>query len=747
MSSADMSPRDEGQELTWMWRAVRKHAAKIIAVVTLASVAMTAFILSRTKEYTAYTGIYIEPNANTFGDLEEDHDGRRDILGPAELESEIRLIGSAHVILQVMDELALEFEESMLDVVKGDVLEIVDGAFSWLSISTARSDDDGRDVGLGAGKRLESFRKKLSIERDPLAYVVNVGFSSTDAEEAALVADSLAQTYLEDRVRARRKALSETADSLGRSVEELAEWLKTQEREIETFRADSDLYAVGGTSPAEQRYNTLSEQLIEAKLILTDAESRLSQADDAVRQGKALDSIREVQTSSVISSLRGQETEIQRKIADLATRFGANHPIMTNAKAELSDIRLSIKREIDRVVEQLQLEVTVAENRQETLKEQVADAQAEIADSKSSRIRLKELERDAEAPRRVYETMLERYQRAREQEKILIESARVIERAQVPVRPSNVSGILLLGFTAAGSCAVGVGLAFLLELLRPGYQSAAEAERDLGYPVLGLIPTVHRTGRAKDERWEILEAYGLTEAIRSLVYAAVPRSDRDTRDSAKVLAVTSSFPDEGKSTVSLTLARQAAFSGLKVLLIEGDLRKPGLQEGMTQIKPDVGLVNILRGEVHYADDAIATEPESGVDIMLGLGPADDAFTLMRGERMGQLIEAVRPRYDLIVIDAAPIMAVSETRTLIDLADETMFIVRWKTTERSAARAALRDLERMDAEIAGVVLTQVDLREHLKYEDADRLAYQDKYNQYAESYKVHAVPGLDKGSSA
>ena len=132
--------------------------------------------------------------------------------------------------------------------------------------------------------------------------------------------------------------------------------------------------------------------------------------------------------------------------------------------------------------------------------------------------------------------------------------------------------------------------------------------------------------------------------------------------------------------------------------------------------------------------------------MLGFGPAEDAFTLMRGERMGQLLQAVRPRYDLIVIDAAPVMAVSETRTLIDLADETLFIVRWKTTERSAARAAVRDLERMDASIAGIVLTQVNLREHLKYEDADRLAYQDKYNQYAASYKAHAAQSLSRPPS-
>lgn len=728
IATSNVSTAEQGRELTWMWRAVRKHAGKIVAIVTLASIAVTIYLLMRTKEYTAYAEILIQPDVTELGNLDIEKFELPTAISPAELESEVRLIESAHVIGRVIDELDLsvfETEPSFIDTV-----------FDWIRVAVAQP-DDGVASELETGKRLKAFRKNLTIERDPLAYVLSVGYESVDRAKAALVANTIARIYLEDRVESKRKALSETAENLGRSVDELADWLKSREREIETFRADSDLYAVSGASPAEQRYNTLSQQLTEARLAWTDAESRLSQADDVVRQGKALDSIREVQTSPVITTLRDKETELRRNIADLATRFGENHPIMTNAKAELRDVRQSIGQEVNRVVEQLQLEVTVAENRHETLREQVATAQAELSSSKTNRIRLKELERNAEAPRRVYETMLDRYQRAREQEKLLLDTARIIGPAQIPARSSNFSGLLLLGFTAFGSCAFGVGLAFLIELFRPGYQNAVEVEKELGLPVLGLIPTVHRAGNSKDKRWEILEAYGLTEAIRNLVYTVLPRIDRHERESAKVLSITSSFPDEGKSTVALSLARQAAFSGLKTLLIEGDLRKPGMREGMTKIKSDIGLVHILRGEVHYADDAIVTEPESGVDIMLGLGPVAEAFTLMRGERMSQLLQAVRPRYDLIVIDAAPIMAVSETRTLIDLADDTLFVVRWKTTERSAAQAAIRDLQRMDAKIVGVVLTQVNLREHLKYEDADRLAYQDKYNQYAASYEAQA----------
>jgi capsular exopolysaccharide synthesis family protein len=310
------------------------------------------------------------------------------------------------------------------------------------------------------------------------------------------------------------------------------------------------------------------------------------------------------------------------------------------------------------------------------------------------------------------------------------ETARVIGRATLPDRPSNMNGLLLLGFTAAGSCAAGIGLAFLLEARRQGYANAREVERSLGYPVISTLPLVHqRTDKKLSGRWQVFEAYGLTEAIRALICALLPQSDPEGEGAGKIVAITSSFPDEGKSTIALSLARQAGFSGLRTLFIEGDLRKPGLREGLTTVKTQYGLAQLLRSTVNDAYDCIAKEPDSGVDILLGFGPADDAFSLLRGDRMARLMQAVRTRYDLVVLDCAPIMAVSETRSLVNLVDETVFVVRWNSTERSAAKAALRDLERMGAKVAGVVLSQVDLKPYLRYADADRLAYQERYKDY------------------
>ncbi|MGH1481498.1 MAG: AAA family ATPase [Geminicoccales bacterium] len=556
---ADALPSKREGGIAWMWRAIRKHLNKIMSIVLIASAAMTAYLLSRDNVYTAQTEILLDPQTNSSGNLEEvDAQSLSDVMS-AEIESELRLISSSQIILQVIDELDLSADQSRWDL---NAL-----ASTWLGIAPARSEGLS-DEAINRTRALESVRQNLAIDRDATAPVINVRFTSTDPEQAALVANGLAEAYLKDRIETKRGALNETADSLQRSVNEI----------------------------------------------------------------KAL-------TESV--------------------------------------------------------------------------------------------EGDDETPKRLYEIMLDRYQAAQEEKDNLGDSARVIERATVPSAPSNFSGLLLLGFAVASSSVAGIAAAFLLEARRQGYANANEIERDLGYQVVSLIPLVREAkGKKKSaERWQVYEAYGMNEAIKTLVYALLPKKDLHDQQTGKIVAITSSYPDEGKSTVALSLARQASFSGLRTLLIEGDLRKSGLNAGLQTIQPAYGLADLLRSTVDDVYECVCTEPESGVDIMLGFGPADDAFKLLYSERMAQLLEAIRPLYDLVILDCAPIMAVSETRALVDLADESVFVIRWKTTERTAAKTAIRDLERLNAKITGIVVNQVDLREHLRYEDADRLAYQEKYARY------------------
>jgi succinoglycan biosynthesis transport protein ExoP len=197
-----------------------------------------------------------------------------------------------------------------------------------------------------------------------------------------------------------------------------------------------------------------------------------------------------------------------------------------------------------------------------------------------------------------------------------------------------------------------------------------------------------------------------------------------------VIAITSCFANEGKTTLAMSLARQAGFGGLKVLLIEGDLRKSGLRDKLQTVSASTGLPHVLKGTASSLKEAIVTEPASSVDMLLGFGPTPEAFTLLRSAQIAALIRGVKKHYDLIIVDTPPLMVVSDARSLVGFSDELIYVVRWQETDRSAVRTAIRDLQRSGANLAGVVLSQVNIGEYLKYcSSAERGRYQDYGGDY------------------
>jgi polysaccharide biosynthesis transport protein len=707
---------EDTSEIDWIFQALRKHLALIALVIIAMTLLATAFAILRTKQYTAYTQVLIEEQAPNFSDLQERTGFRLPTIGPEKMESEIKLAGSVRVLRQVLAELDLSWPEQSSWNPVGMVRD-------WL-----RGDDGGGSALLDPDtENLRRLRERLTISRDPLAFVISIGYTSTDPEEAALVANTVAETYLEDRIAAERRAVSETAGHLRRSTEAIGAWLKSAEREIERYRGETDLYSIGGASTAEERYRTLSEELTRARIELDRASARFSQINRATAEGRPFESLREVQSSPVIAELRRQETVLRGQLADLSSQYGPKHPVMQSVQGELDGVRSAIRDEINRGVEQLRHEEEIARARFDQVEGELNQARAALVGSEPSRIRLRELERNAAAQRRVYEAMLDRFQRAREQERVLVGSAEIISPAMVPQDPSNLSGFLLIGMTAAGSCAAGVGLALLMEIRQRGYTSASHLERELNCLVLAVIPRIPDAQRRS--RRKSVEVSAFVEGIRCILQYVAPTQYGESARNGKVIAITSCFAGEGKTTLAMSLARQAGFGGLKVLLIEGDLRKSGLRDTLQTVSASTGLPHVLKGTARSLEEAIVTEPASSVDIMLGFGPTPEAFTLLRSAQMAVLIRGMKQRYDLILLDTPPLMVVSDARSLVGLADQVLYVVRWKETDRSAVRTGIRDLQRGGADLAGVVLNDVKIGEYVKYSSAERSRYQG-YRDYA-----------------
>ena len=253
----------------------------------------------------------------------------------------------------------------------------------------------------------------------------------------------------------------------------------------------------------------------------------------------------------------------------------------------------------------------------------------------------------------------------------------------------------------------------LVERLDAGFRTSLQVERLLGLPVLATLPEIRKLGRKETSAADRVVEKPLSsfaEGVRGLKMGLV-LSNVD--DNPKVVVVSSSVPDEGKTTVAISLARLVARSGKKVVLIDGDLRRPSIAAMIGEKDVKRGIVEVLSGQASL-EECCFKDPRSDLLILSSLGKIVSPPDLLGSVAMEQLIKKLRDDYDLVIIDSAPVLPVNDTKILARLADTVLFVIRWERTPREAAIGAARALGTLDTPIAGVVLARADSRRQHYY---------------------------------
>jgi capsular exopolysaccharide synthesis family protein len=344
-------------------------------------------------------------------------------------------------------------------------------------------------------------------------------------------------------------------------------------------------------------------------------------------------------------------------------------------------------------------------------------------------VALRDLERDATSARELYESFLQRLREVNEVQNLQQADAVVLSAAVLPVDPywPDKKLIVLLAFGAA--CLVGAVLVFLLERWDNGFgfRSAEEVVASSGLRALALVPDLTRreTRELTPEEYILKKPQSAFAEALQRVRTSIFLADRDR--STRSVLVTSSVPVEGKSLISAAMARQSARSGLRTLLIDADLRRPRLHE-VFRVANNNGLADLLYGDLMMSQ-AIRTDEKSGLRfIPAGLAPVSPP-DLFRGDAMRRLLKEVTRDYDLVIIDSPPVGAVSDSLILSGLVDKTLYVVRWQQTPRNVANAGIRQIQEAGGDLAGVVLSRVDVKKHAQYGYADSGSYAGTYGKY------------------
>ena len=697
-------PPSEGGELgtislKWLLAFLVRRWMLIAATGAIVFVACFMAFLFQRPQYTSLALLMLNAGQEQVLSQEQSVLAGQAIPPTTLIDSQLEVLRSRMLATRLTDDLGLindpEWNSAIVVNDDGSVVEPI-GPF-------------GEDVRQAV---IEAVGKSIVVTRRGLTYAAEVAVTAPSAERSAQMANRLVELFQQYQMEERISGATRANSWLSARVEELRADVQEKEAAVERFRAEHGLLSAQGSLLDERQTSDMQASLMQARADLAEKEARYAQLQTLINSGGSADTIATVLNSVAITQLRQQESVLTRRIADLEGRYGEAHPTLANARAELHDVRSQINDEVGRIAQSLRNDAEIARVRVERLQTELDATRNQLEGSNGLLVQLRQLEGEATAARSVFQSFQQRMYEIEQQGTMRVAPAQLISAATVPATPS--SPRLVIAFLLSFGLAAGLGLAagFLAEALDDGFASSEDVERKTGSPALASIPRLTRNelrGRGLAQRHP--SAYlverqmsAFTEAFRvlrtTILFAA-------GQPKTQVVAITSALPNEGKTTVSISLARVAALSGQRVLLIDCDLRRRTLKEAL-DIEPSVGLLQVLSGEANWRQ-AVYVDEATGMNVLPISGSGFTSKEIFGADDMGRLIAELRNSFDLIVLDCAPVLAVAETRVAVARADCAVVVARWQKTPMRAVRAALQQLNDAGATIRGVALNGVDRR--------------------------------------
>ena len=697
-----------------------------VAVVVFAAVVL--FTLQQTPKYTATAQVMLDVRKEQVTDMSAVLSGL-----PADssvVDTEVEVLKSRSLASRVVKDLKLE-----QDPYFNPYLPNAKGATAWLSsikkAAAPSATTDPVELQRQRERIVDNVLDGLKVRRAGLTYLISVDYTHTDPKRASELANAFANLYLTEQLEAKFDATAKANEWLDTRVAELRDQVAQADAAVQQYKIANNLLSAEGATLTEQEISGLNQQLAASRAAQAETDARLAIARQQLARGSTGEDVGESLNSPVVQQLREQRAPQSAQVADQAGRYGDRHPDLLKARRELADIDGQIQAEIRRIISNLEAQAQVARQRTGSVAASVSQSKGTLAGNNRASIGLAELERKAQSVKTLYESLLARFKQTTAQDGIEQADARVVSPAKIPTRPSYPKPSLNLALGLVLALGAGVASIVLAEILMAGLFTEDEVERRLGLPYLGAVPSLGTTvDDAKTLKGMTPPDYLLAKPLSS--FAESLRKLRASilfskvGEPVKVIAVTSSLPGEGKTTTTFSLARTLATSGAKVIVVDCDLRQSAISQFLKEPAP-VGLLEVLNG-VSTLEQALIDD-ESGCHI---LPLAKSSYTprdVLGSSAMHRLLQELRNRYEIVLLDTAPLLAIADTRILAPHADAVVMLVRWKKTPVKAVQSALALLQGTRAFIAGVALTQMDLKAQSRYGYGDSYYYYANYRKY------------------
>lgn len=693
-------------DLKQLARMIWRRRNIIILCTVLFGLLAFVFVSQITPIYTAQSKVMLDPRKSqvTIGpDVVSDLD-----ISDQVVVSEAAVIQSNILIEAVIEEIGFARLESL------------DPANQPPSIKT-RIKTFARSFGLGKTptpatpeqarrNKIERLvyviRKNLSVRREGKSFVIGIITKSESPELSMVLARTIAEQYivqqLESRQNVAKQATAWIEDRLKILRKELEE---AQAAGVRTRMAN---LAADGTSlqSISQQLFELTTKLSDAQAERTIAEAGLNQLELIVRE-KGIRKAGTLLTSPQLELLNVERVKLTIEDGVWARNYDESHPSRKRLRSQIEVIEAEMIAEVEKIIEQRKGEVQLAQARENSIQQNMDRMQERVISISTNELDQEELQRKTNSARLAYEQLLNRLTETRSQEQLQKADARIIEQATIPGAPSAPRPKLIAVLGAMLGMAAGFGAVFYLELSSASYRSEDDIENDTGLPVLASLQAGDWENPV-DSYLDVMYAPNseYAERIRQLRTSLLMQIPKNK---AQTILVTSSTPNEGKTTTTLNLAAMIAKAGKSVILVDCDLRRSGLAKEFGW-EMEYGLSDYL-DKTCDLPEAIYSDTHMPFDILTSNGSHAQTVDALSKDKLTEMMQMLEQTYDVVIIDSPPILAVSDALMLAQAVDSVVFVVRWHETPKQAVKKALSMLSDARSRPAGIVFNMVDPKEY------------------------------------
>lgn len=721
-----------------------RRQCKVFLVIPAVTVAVgLVYLFVTPPQYTATATLLID--SSTLRVLQNQLQPQGDIpLDALQVGSQVEVLASQKLALAVVRNLNLAEDPEFI------------GAGPGLSGLFLRPNPDANSKADREQKALAEFLSNRNISRIERTYAMKIEYTSRSPIIAAKIANAIAEAYIDDQLGAKYQTISRASAWLQDRISELKAKVTSADRAVLEFKEKNNIVDFGGSNGAagvgtsrligEQQLLELSSQLATARGATSEAKARLDRIEQVRKMDVGEAAVADSLKNEVIMRLRNQYLDMSAREANLSARYGADHAAAVNIRGQMEELRRNISTELGRIAGSYQSDYEIAKTREENLERALASLVSEGQVTNRDRLGLAELESSAKIYHAIYDSFLQRYMEAIQQQSFPITDARVIGSAAPPSKKSKPITALVLAIAAAIGVIISLGIAILREATDGVFRTGRQAEQTLKVKCLSLIPLAapgvglahaaevsssapaiadprsEPKHQAYENETPLRPAYSFkdtikrrvvddpasafTEAIRAIKVNVWLRAATHAN---KVIGITSTVPNEGKSTIACNLAALMADAGKRVILIDVDLRNPTLARSLAP-RPQVGWMEVLKGEIDLVQ-AIGEEPTTRLALLpLVLHEQPVHFDeILVSQAFGDLITQLRQRYDYVIMDLPPIAPVLDVRAIVPAIDSLVFVVEWGRTRIQTVRHHLMAAPELHDRLLGVVLNKANLR--------------------------------------